>query len=163
MLGTERYHDLVGPGEDAAPRQQPRLDLFDQQWIVLVDHVGGPVADLTHAKRHARTFPPLGGREQRGIELAVEEWIVIGEPITRFDDIDVFARAVGQPPIPVRTVRYRRALAHIRRLRQVGQGIRIDKVPAPLERNQESLIDELLISKNHGSARHTQPAGQRPA
>ena len=70
-----------GIGEDAAPGQQPRLDLLDQQRVVAVDHVGRPVADLEHGERHAVAFAPFGGRKQRRVELAVDEGIGRLDPV----------------------------------------------------------------------------------
>ena len=81
VLGAERDDDLVGIGEDAAPRQQPRLDLLDQQRVVAVDHVGRPVADFQHRQRHAVAFAPFGGRKQRRVELAVDERVGVLDPV----------------------------------------------------------------------------------
>ena len=81
VLRAQRDDDLVGIGEDAAPRQQPRLDLLDQQRVVAVDHVGRPVADFQHGQRHAVAFAPFGGRKQRRVELAVDEGVGRLDPV----------------------------------------------------------------------------------
>ncbi len=81
VLRAERHDDLVRIGEDAAPGQEPRLDLLDQQRVVAVDHVGRPVADFEHGERHAVAFAPFGGREQRRVELAVDEGVGRLDPV----------------------------------------------------------------------------------
>ena len=66
---ADGYEDFVGRREYAAPRQQPRLDLLDQQRIVAVDQVAGPSAGLRRRHGLETALAPAGNRKLRRIEL----------------------------------------------------------------------------------------------
>ncbi|CDX16703.1 hypothetical protein MPL3356_220181 [Mesorhizobium plurifarium] len=150
VLRAQRHDDLVRIGEDAAARQEPGLDLLDQQRIVAIHHVGRPVADLQHRQRHAVALAPFGGWKQRRIELAVDE------RIGGLDPVVVLGRrrhvACGDLParLPVDLILLVRRL--LVWLGGGGQHVRVDEMAAPLARHQETLVDQLLEGEHHCAA-----------
>src|SRR5690606_9668663 len=155
VLSPKRDDYLVGIGKDAAARKQAGLDLLDQERIVTIDHVRGPVADFQYRQRHSVALAPFGGWKQRRIKLAVDERIGRLDPVLLLDRLWHVRRKDAAARAPVDRFLWRpgRDLAQTCRR---SQNIRIDEVTASLPRDQKSLVDQLLERQHHRAARNTE-------
>ena len=171
MLRPHRDDDLVDVSPHAAARQHARADLLHQVGVVAQDQVGRPVADVEHRERFHAALAPVGGREQRGVELPVQERIRILLPVGRLDDVALgrglhaqAARPVGHAPVQRDDVRGAACrLGRRRRADASAQHLRIDEVPAALTRDQIALAGELLVGEHDGVARDAERLGELAA
>ena len=77
------------------------MNLVDQSGIVAVKVVGRPAPDRLRLQGLQRTGAPVSKREQRTIELTVNERIGLALPIGRLDDVSLGRRLHLQPRAPV--------------------------------------------------------------
>src|SRR6185437_12313347 len=106
-------------------------------------------------------FAPVGRREQRLIELPVDEWVLIAKPVTWLDDVALRGRPPAHTLVPVRPRdRFVGRLAGGRLQR--GEAVAplqyggIHEVPAALAREQITFFDELLIGQHDSVAGNAQ-------
>ncbi len=81
ILRAQRDDDLVGIGEDAARGRRRACGSARSAAGRRDRPCRTPVADFEHRQRHAVALAPLGGREQRRVELAVDEGIGRLDPV----------------------------------------------------------------------------------
>ena len=125
--------------------------LVDELRVVAVDHVARPVLDLEHRERGSRAFAPVIGREERRIELPVEERVGVAQPVRPLHDVALARGAQGEARFPLGAAERRDGWL---RAPFVPGGARIgDEIAAPFARAQEALVDELPVGQHDGVAR----------
>ena len=83
LLGADRHQNLVRSSPYAAPWQHPGAQLFDQIAIILVATIHRPGLDAFLLGRAFDAFPPVGQREQPGIDLTIDKGVAIAVPVLR--------------------------------------------------------------------------------
>jgi hypothetical protein len=158
LLCTAGDQDLVAFGPDAARGQQAAVDLLDQGLVVAVDVVRGPAPQRATLQRFEHALAPVGGGEQRGVELAVDERVGLLLPVTGLLDVALLR---GPQLQALRPADADNAAASTLARAEVGSGELIaDEVAAARAADDQALVGERLQRQRHGGARQSEQFGQ---
>ena len=144
LLRATGNQDLVAFGPDTACRQQAAMDLLDQGIVVAVDVVRCPASQRAALQRLEHALAPVGRREQRGVELAIDEGVGLLLPVAGLVDVALLRGLQLQALRPTHAGVGHAGTSALARTEVGGRKLLTDKVPAARAADDQALVGQCL-------------------